>query len=146
MHVMNSHSDASLCITMEKGEKQRKGGWEGRQRGSKGSGTDKLHKWTNLPLFSLCPSVSSVLPPFRPPRRFSPRCWSWIMATLWRLPAPWVYLAQLEWRLVSYTTTHAHPIFPTIQNQCCSPKASVPASTLRRGEVRPPFSSCPSTR
>lgn len=26
MHVMNSHSDASLCITMEKGEKQRRGG------------------------------------------------------------------------------------------------------------------------
>lgn len=40
------------------------------------------------------------------------------MATLWRLPALWVYSAQLEWRLVSYTTTHAHPMVPTIQVQC----------------------------
>lgn len=111
--VMNSHSDASLCITMEK-RAQHRGGTRGRPRGSKGFGTDKLHKWTNLPpffFFSFFALLSLLSFPPRPPRRFCPRCWSWITVTLWQLPAPSVYSAQLEWRLVSYTT-HAHLSFP----------------------------------
>lgn len=121
--VMNSHSDASLCITMEKREKHMKRGDEREAERIKGL----WHRQTASELtffffFSL--PFCLFYPSPRPPRRFSPRCWSWIMVTLWRLPAPWVYSAQLEWRLVSYTTTHTHPVVPTIQNQCFSPKPS----------------------
>lgn len=83
-----------------------------------------------LPFCLFCPSP-------RPPRRFSPRCWSWIMGTLWRLPAPWVYSAQLEWRLVSYTTTHTHPSFPPSKPVLFSKSLTVPASTLSWGRLGP---------
>lgn len=119
----------------------------GRQRGSKGFGTDKLHKWTNLPLFLSLPFCLSCPSP-QTTKAFLPKMLELNHGHIVTVASSLGLFstAGVEVSII-HNNTYTHP------HRSHHPDPALFLQNAQRarehtalGEVRPLFSSCPPTR